>query len=486
MTRRQLAELVRGLAVAGPVSRALTQAPSSTPIGGPDDNTYFDLFRRVTVPGTCALFPSSFWQENIMQMAHIEPAIWHAVIALGALHRKVEVLALPKGPDNKSLDRQALAHYGKAMALARDLDSPAKVVSLSIALVAAANMLERWSDMQTHVMAGLRIAIHDGQVESRLGMLGGSLMRIDMQAMTFSDSMSPYPYEKSSSIYDADQFLASANVRGDSYEELSSELFGMARTFLLLDDSLFSGNATYTSWLDNLHTFLRRLNHWESSISSYEGAQELSQSSFMTRLSLRMYHATLRMMIRASWVGPESRYDALLGYFEYLVRLAATLRGMMGPVNSTSFSLEPGIMIPLCLVGHRCRHYGLRRAALKILVEANRIEGMWRSDATAAIIGALIAVEEENLGPVTAEIYTPILLGADELDIPWSAWSTPTFQPPTTIGWSSVPVIAEEHRVKELLGTARLSERCIDVCLMMCPPNDTEPFGEAREVTVRF
>lgn len=249
MPRRQLAETVRHLAVIGPVARALSQSPLSAnpfpwPVS-PDDAVFFNLFRHATVPSTSSVFPSHFWKRNVMQLAHSESAIWHATVALGTLHQRSETLALHKHDEEQRLSRRAEAHYGKAMALAKDLDSPAKIATLSVVLVAAASMLSRWSEMQTHVLAGLRIIAQDHSRSSTIQILQGSLMKIDLQAMTFSESSSPYPYDQAFAAYNADHFLTTPIVQELTYETLSSELFGLCRTYFLLDDTLLSGTLTY-------------------------------------------------------------------------------------------------------------------------------------------------------------------------------------------------------------------------------------------------
>ncbi|KAF4995909.1 hypothetical protein FDECE_12638 [Fusarium decemcellulare] len=489
MSRRQLADKIKTLSVVGPVSRALSHSPSSsnplsTPVS-PNDTIYFDLFRRATVPSTCNLFPSSFWQETVMQLAHIEPAIWHAAVALGTLHQKAEELA--QGKDVDALSHRAIAHYGKAMALAKELDSPTKVVTLSIALVGAANMLERWSEMQTHVMAGLKIVARDGTNIQGLGVLGGSLMRVDVLAMTFSDSDSPYPYEESTSVFALDQFLQTPCIPPTSYENLSSELFSIVRAFFLLDDGILSGSISYGPWLTKLDAFTRRLIEWETNMARYEAVNEQPTPSENTvRLALRLYHVSIRVMLRATSFGPEARYDSILGYFEYVIRLAATLQKRIQSDSSVNLTLEPGLMIPLWMTIHRCRHYQLRRAALKILTDANMVEAMWRSDATAKILGTVVALEEESLGPINAQEYNPVFLDPSAFAIPWSAWSRPSLDLPTSVSWNDVPAIPEEKRVKEILGTTRLSERRVELRLLMCPSNDADPYGPVKELTVHF
>lgn len=491
MSRRQLAETVRHLSVVGPVSRALTRSPSSSnPLSrpvSPNDTTYFDLFRRATVPGTCSIFPSSVWAEGVMQLAHAEPAVWHATVALGTLHQR-ESLGLG-GPDAARLARRAEAHYGRAMALAAELDSSTKVVTLSILLVAAANMLDRFSDMQTHIMSSLRIISQDGARTPTLRALCGSLVRIDVQAMTYSESTSPYPYEQSTVVSTVDALLASPFPDDLSYETLSSEMFAIARGFFILDDNLLTGVVPHGPWITKLDALIRRLAVWESKMASYEVSHHPTHGQMTTRVCLRLFHVTMRTVIHATSFGPESRWDPFLGNFEYSVRLAATIVSRLRAGSSLSLSLEPGLIIPLWMVAHRCRHWGLRHAALDILSNTRRVEGMWRSDATAKVLAAMVAVEEEVLPqPVVGTPYVPGLLQPSSLTIPWSAWSRPGFIVPTVAArWDDGgPVVPDKKRVREILGTTRMSDRLINLNLFMSAENDVDPYGPMRSVEVRL
>lgn len=503
MSRRRLAEMVRHLAVVGPVSRALSRSPSalsqnpaSRPVS-PDDTVFFDMFRHATVPGTCNFFPSSFWQAGLLQLAHTEPAVWHAVVALGTLHQRSEAVARQDRYASEALSRRAATHYGKSMALAKDLDSPMKLATLSIALVAATGMLDRLSDMQMHVLAGLKIIAHDETRSPAIRALEGSLMRADLQAMSFSDSKSPYPYEESGLTYAIDDYLLNpiAHEMELSYEELTSELFGLSRAFFLLDDGLLSGNLTYSPWLTRMDGFVRRLVRWEERIGRYEAmrSDQDGEDEHMIRLSLRLYHAVLRTMISAQPFGPETRFDPLLGHFEYITRIAATLQAKTSAKTTSDrallLTLEPGLIIPLWLVCHRCRHTRLRHAAVRILEEANRVEAMWKSDAAAKVIGSLVAVEEESLQSVLGGIEpcTPPLLDASAYtSIPWSAWSRPNFDLPATLSWEDAPFIPEGVRVKDILGKTVPNERRVDVRLLMTPVDLQEPYGPPRDLVVYF
>lgn len=485
MSRRALAETVRNLDVTGPVSRALTQSPSSSSgTTSPRDVTFFDLFRRSTAPGTSSIFPSAFWERDLLQMAHSEPAIWHATVALGMLHQRWE--AIFQNQDGKALGQRATAHYGKAMALAKDLNAPEKFVTLSLALVASANMLERWAEMQTHVMAGLRIVTHDRGASPTLRQLEATLRRVDLQAMTFSESSSPYPYAQVASIASADSFLRGPPVTIQSYEDAISELFGLWRSQFLLEEGNLTGQPLHGPWLTRAGAYVARLVDWERCMADFERGVRPDAALHTTRVAVRLYHAVLRARMQATPYGREDRHDGLLGHFEYILRLAATLNDGLRRGPGASLTLEPGLVIPLWMVSHKCRHPALRRASLRLLAETRSQEGMWRSDIVACVMQRITAIEEGGFPSPLTGYYRPAVFEPWELDVPWHMWARPDFQPPATVSWAGFPVIPEAWRVKDILGITRFHEGGVDLRLMMCSADDEQPYGPVRDVTIAF
>jgi hypothetical protein len=69
----------------------------------------FDFFCKRTVAILSGIFDSTFWTQLVLQATHHEPAIRHAVIALGALHESSEV-GSREGPSIF-----AMQQYGKAI-----------------------------------------------------------------------------------------------------------------------------------------------------------------------------------------------------------------------------------------------------------------------------------------------------------------------------------------------------------------------------------
>ncbi|KAM0425681.1 hypothetical protein ACHAPT_008928 [Fusarium lateritium] len=110
------------------------------------------------------------------------------------------------------------------------------------------------------------------------------------------------------------RFLEMPCIPPSSYEDLTSDFFGVARAFFLLDDSLLREAMSYGPWLTKVDAFIRRVVQWETNMAIYEASNNQPTYEDTTRLSLRLYHVALRILIRATSLGPETRYDSMLGY----------------------------------------------------------------------------------------------------------------------------------------------------------------------------
>lgn len=86
---------------------------------------YFQLFQSSTASELSGYFDSGFWTKSVLQGAEVEPAIRHAVIALGALYKTLEKSSEspPTSPDSvaSAFDtpqhhwNTALRHYQRAL-----------------------------------------------------------------------------------------------------------------------------------------------------------------------------------------------------------------------------------------------------------------------------------------------------------------------------------------------------------------------------------
>ena len=114
--------------------------PSPCGLASEEERRCFNIFRSRTSVQMAGFFSSEVWDRLILQATHYEPAIRHAVLALGSLHERFE-------NEDQSLQKQtwsrdeggfALEHYNLAI---QSLMNPVNCGRLNIDVCLIACML---------------------------------------------------------------------------------------------------------------------------------------------------------------------------------------------------------------------------------------------------------------------------------------------------------------------------------------------------------
>lgn len=491
LSRRALAAAVRSASAPGPASRVLA-GPQI-----PDDVACFDFFRHRTAPMTTSFFPSEFWSRGLLQVAHAHPAVWHAAVALGALHRRWELGFAPAEQHAAGFSGKAASAYARSVALARRIADPLVMLVLSLGLMAVTSVMGRWVENRVHGVAGLRLlreirretaACRAGLVGSEVASVAESFARLDLQNLTFSESRAPYPDPQCDSNEDvrADaESLGDVLMPGDRFDSFSQagfHLFALSRRFLL-----FAGiyeNMSYEEYRVAEDGIRRQLSLWEQMMKEHlQECRALGKDEDRPGLlTVKLYHVFLRLLLSVCVTGSQTAWDMCLPHFERIVALAGTIlsRNRASHATLAFVSLEPGIIIPLYLTATRCRHPVLRRRALQLLRQANGQEGRWHSVGAAAVAERIMQVEEEGLiGTIPDEIYANLVALDVSRDTAFQKlaesrltgetdeyWLGGDVRWTTTHTWDGVPIIAEGKRVVMTGITADLEVGRIQIDLM--------------------
>lgn len=94
------------------LASASTYQPSLNLPLQPTEALYFNIFRARTANELSGYFDSTFWTRRVLQECHAEPAIRHAVVALGALYQTLEQTAKALQNPDPSLTNQPDAGVG--------------------------------------------------------------------------------------------------------------------------------------------------------------------------------------------------------------------------------------------------------------------------------------------------------------------------------------------------------------------------------------
>ncbi|KAK3328084.1 hypothetical protein B0T19DRAFT_423655 [Cercophora scortea] len=514
LTRRELAVVVRKLASVGPVARVLA-GPQT-----PDKVSCFDFFRLRTAPAAGAFFPTEFWSTRILQVAHAESAVWNAALALGALHRRWELQVAADaaggryhGDDGCMYARfsaQASVFYGAAMAEARAITDPATLLVLSLALAAVSNLSGGWADSRVHINAGQRLLDtlrrRVGRRRKRYEEIDGitaAFVRLDLQAMTLSDSTAPYPFSvEGGGLSDCAETVDSPgqwssntpstahSSNPSSVPETPLENLGHAVGVLLdlLRDILMlaarGGELPSEELATRERVIQDELVAWENDMREYMATTRIPNTSDETYqtslLSLKLYHTATCLMVKARpATGPDSRWDECLAHFERIVAISAALLRLTraGPAHNL-LSLEPGIIIPLYLTATSCRHAVVRRRAIALLRTTKRQEGVWTSYGGAAVAEARMKVEEEGLAlPFASPSVGPEFLageteawGDDIVAEDWRYWLGGDEKWRAKSSWEASPRIPERQHVLDTSVKVDTGAGVADVVMILFDP----------------
>ncbi|KAL1984203.1 hypothetical protein VTN96DRAFT_9424 [Rasamsonia emersonii] len=392
------------------------------------ERRYLDFFLTHTAVQCAGYFHDDFWCRLVPQASEVDPAIRHAAIALGALHRNFESMAFDKTLRD---DAFPLQQCNKAIALLRhQLASGNRRMETTlvtcILLISFAFLQGDAITANSHYHVGVRL-LREWQQSGMLG--SGStystlvklFARMELYLSTFA------------SMDDDDVFAAVAGdeepvrmslgsidipAHMDSLDQASSLLFSLIRHAMQNEQRRLCRSPQARQLGDDVRAEVAsKLEQWNRALNIFLEHHALSLSAKETRtvIVLQLWSETAYIMNAAHDRTSEMQFDAFEQRFRRLVRLAEALLEpgcLRGGVRTTSaaaaaaaaagiptFSVETGVIPPLFYCGYKCRNWSIRREALALLRRWQRQEGMWQTPGAAIILDRLIAIESEDLSP---------------------------------------------------------------------------------------
>lgn len=409
--------------------------------------------------------PSAVWTHDILQLAHCEPSVWHAVVALGGLHYRWHTEKSGSSLGAEDVER----HYHQAVSLAQSIRHEERALILSLALGAAANLRGELRESRVHIASGRKLLCASRPTDE-VARAADMLVRLDMEAMSFGEVTAPYEEQ------DLKQLRSNRSSSYiESYEQAADGLLRLMR-IIMMEDAVDPRSL--------MHTLMQDLRSWEEAMEAFERRNGLhdGQYGIIPALSIRLQHSMLRLILIEIEPGPLTRLDGHLGLFVRIYTLIEALAQKTSASSSLRIvTMEPGLISPVFVVGSRCRHPGVRARCISLLRSLNRLEGLWRSDAIAVALQRVVDIEEEQMrlymgsrAPIANnqdKVAHEILENKDTLkaaiSLPWAAWSEPGFTPPCVERWGDVPIIPEACRVESFRPSISLKERSMSAVVNM-------------------
>jgi hypothetical protein len=405
---------------------------------GTEEQGYLDWFKCCTIPKLPGAFPSAFWEVFLLQAGASEPAVLHAILALGSAHKRkvlhsgLETVEVP--PDLQ--EQFMLRHYSKAITTLRPHLSYKNRASARVALVTCLVFISL-EYIRGHYRAG-QIHLHNGL--KLLQELEAEESRETDRAIIM---MKPKPESIDDWIIDS---YARLQAQGDFFGKRSRQLrfvlqdsplsvktvlfenAAQARQVIerLIDELIYlkdqyaihvvySGNEykldTTTRIIQELHTkrqFLREeLATWVrrcKPTSQRPFNKQTSLENFAYKL-LGIYHAAAHIMVSSiPHLHNEGIFDSQTASFLSIVNQAIDIHKLVisgqrlhdypGRSEMSSSITDLGWIPPLFFTALKCRHHRIRMQAIKLLSYALHKEGIWDANLSVSLAREVVKLEE--------------------------------------------------------------------------------------------
>lgn len=414
---------------------------------------HFVFFEQYTALEFAGYFDTDLWTRLILQMSRTQPAIRHAIVALGSLHENLQ--ACDNIAHAPSTTIYSLQHYNKAVLhLQRQLSSSQQSIAVTLTcclLFICFEALQRdYVTALTQLKKGLNI-LCNWKTAGRTALLSPEArfvrenllplyVHLDIQATTVLESRGlgfPSDIRKlaSSSGGGGGGGESKLPPRFTSTHEarhwLDILLYRMYDTVVVKPTTTTTAAAAAAADASPQtdHLALAQLDamsrDWATAFTAYLHAPlhlaTLPRSSLRASTILQIHHTVAQIMIGTRLSSTDDAlYASFHPSFKAITTLCASLIRSSSPSSSSSsssfsspltaaaaerprrstfrFSLDMGVVPPLFYVAINCRDAVVRREAIALLAEEPRREGIWDGRVSAEVAREHARVKYADVG----------------------------------------------------------------------------------------
>lgn len=388
----------------------------------PRDLLFFNLLRKQTVNQVAGGFDHDFWSVDVLRATHHYPAIWHASLALAAMHERMRIL------DNTTVARTmrrehytfALKQYNLAIQeIIAITNQPVlnaadqETLLLASALFAglccaqgdinqaikhAINALEfcqQWQfwDQARHISGERRACI------LRVDSLVTLMSHFELQFINRLKGVST-PQSSQSKGMAPKCFRTPFSSATDAYYEfqpLLTSLIGLWSHTELKPVTLRHSPATEMRYAHRIE-----FDNWRRKFDDFVHSERCTEEDSEGVLILRLLLVGAKVALEADFQQGEIVFDQYRSTFEQVVSLAEELvnlhasRAEGWDWKYPLFSYSIFICESLLWVGTGCRDPTIRRRIIDVLQKWPHRDGIWDSRLIAAIVETTMRLEESG------------------------------------------------------------------------------------------
>ncbi|PWY82992.1 hypothetical protein BO70DRAFT_387133 [Aspergillus heteromorphus CBS 117.55] len=406
-----------------PVPREQTSSPDPVQMpppwelvsGNPVELDSFRFFCDVTTPDLAAPFDTGFWSGRLLQVAHHYPALWHAMTALGSIHRDFITDPTPimasRTEDSQKIGF-ALLQFNTSIQCLRDmLAGPALtsldrlvVLSICILFTCSSSLQGRQWQAFMHINSGLKLLHHwnlgsgdrsPPEEDLDMTMLLVALTQLDTQAR-------PYICGRLGNLQWTESPVVIPPVT-PPFQSLLEAYIALEVHFNRMMQLVMS--RTYDPTLESLskkQKLVHDLHQWDDRLADYLSQMAPQPSDRQALRLINIRRAFTRIYLSLDPSKGELAHDDLIDDYADMLQLAGEILddAMQSRIDSPAqptFRLAATVIEPLFLIASRCREPTLRRQALQLLKRHPRREGICEGMSGAKVVQRVMDLEEQCL-----------------------------------------------------------------------------------------
>jgi len=393
-----------------------------------------EYFHVRTAPAMGMYFDADFWNSFIVQVSVAEPALRHAVVALGVLAEQRELRDEVNASDSREphlaeesptvmstptriteTDPVVLQSYNSSVGLLSKLASgpgTTDTVLLACILFVCIEFLRGDTEGAIRHFKGGMAIITD--YISRAESAQPSRLMFDR----VKNKMLPF-FNRLEVLYALDGYDASwqyhttlSKTVPDAVSSLENardslvDLLNLSLRFLRsMDLRMYEPSAAIpASAFEEQTALLNSLSLWRQRTSAYQA----KQSDFTSRDQYASNVLEIQRLVAYTWVSVattpfECAHDFHIPAYTAAVSLAENLPALarahtQSARHANAFTLDVELVGPIHWVAIKCREPTVRRRAIAVLRGMRRREAMWDSKMAAFIAERVVAIEEEGSG----------------------------------------------------------------------------------------
>jgi len=373
-------------------------------------------------------FPTPFWSREVLQAAIHYPAIRHLVVALGSAYEQFEARQMDQKSMQFALQQsnqsiRHLTHASSANLVKQSIETSSALITASLLFTVLSSIQGHMGEAMDHILSGLRMLQNLEQDQINLddcSSISSGSSRGSPPASSYPVSLARLRSLLTSLYLQCRVMLSDADLKSWHKDPLVTEIEFPTSFASLIDaqdhvEALFGNQLTFfqdtasryplsdeesIEVLARQDTLLYALDCSRTALDAFVARQPLDcdpadESAIKV---LRLYHLYLGIRLGVGILRDDARefaFDEFETHFEDMLAYCKDLLGDGEPLQPTCSS-GLGVVIPLHMIGHRCRNPLIRQEAVDLLLVASRREGLWDSTIIGRIAATTSRLEQDE------------------------------------------------------------------------------------------